>query len=61
MFTKKTALAFILIIVIAVSVATVFVYNRISKLQDQNMELQEQLRELENSIEDVRIIDFSAR
>jgi hypothetical protein len=48
---KRKALAFILIIVIALSIATWFVYNRISELQGQNSELQE-------PVESVKITDF---
>lgn len=69
---KRTALAFILILVIALSAATWLVHTQISELQsqnselqdqvneleDQNKELQEQLRELEDSIEGVRILGF---
>ena len=47
---KRKALAFILIIVIALSVASWLVYNQINKLQNQISELQAQNGELQDQI-----------
>ncbi len=58
MLMKRKALALILIIVIALSIATWLVYNKISELESQNSELQEQLRELQEQIESVKITEF---
>jgi heme/copper-type cytochrome/quinol oxidase subunit 2 len=55
---KRRALALILIIVIALSVASWLVYSKISELQAENRELREQLKELQEQIESVKITGF---
>jgi heme/copper-type cytochrome/quinol oxidase subunit 2 len=55
---KRKALALILIIVTALSVASWLVYSKINELESQNRELQEQLKELQEQIESVKITEF---
>ena len=55
---KRKALALVLIIVIALTVASWLVYSKIAELESQNRELQEQLKELQEQIESVKITEF---
>jgi hypothetical protein len=62
---KKITASAVIIVIVAVFIATWFVHSQISNLQIQNSELQdqvnelqEQLRNLENSIKGVRILAF---
>jgi regulator of replication initiation timing len=51
---KRTALAFILILVVALSAATWLVNNQISQLQIQNSDLQKQVDELQDQINELQ-------
>lgn len=51
---KRKALAFILIIFIALSIATWFVHSQISDLQNQNSNLQNQINELQDQNRDLQ-------
>jgi cell division protein FtsL len=58
---KRKALAIVLIVIIALSISTWFVYsqtsdlqNQISELQEQNEELQDQISELQNQLSNLQ-------
>lgn len=55
---KTKLLALVLIIVIALMVASLLVYSKISELESQNRELKEQLKEFQEQIESVKITEF---
>jgi hypothetical protein len=55
---KRKLVALVLMLVIALMVASLLVYSKISELESQNRELREQLKELQEQIESVKITQF---